>query len=101
MINRKAREIAKSRANGFCEVCGRSGPLELHHIIRRKVPEDEYNIIYLCPDCHRGTNGIHGKNGHKLDLKLKLYLQRMYFILGFSEKEVREKMGARLYEQED
>jgi len=43
----------------------------------------------LCGECHRGTNGIHGKNGHILDLELKVGLQHKYFKMGLHEGEVR------------
>lgn len=51
----------------------------------------------LCPDCHRGTNGVHGKNGHILDLKLKLKVQNIYSMTDFSEDDIRKLMGGRLY----
>lgn len=35
-------------------------------------------IVYLCPDCHIGTNGVHGKNGHDIDLDLKRIAQLRY-----------------------
>lgn len=28
-------------------------------------------MVYLCYEHHEGTDGVHGKNGHKLDLQLK------------------------------
>jgi hypothetical protein len=33
------------------------------------------NHIYLCQEHHRGTQGVHGKKGHKLDRALKLQFQ--------------------------
>ena len=54
----------------------------------------------LCGNCHRGTSGIHGRDGHTLDLKLKLKLQRKYFKQGYLENEVRELMNGRLYIEE-
>ena len=43
-------------------------------------------IVYLCPECHRGTYGVHGKNGHDIDLDLKKIAQKMY-----EEKHSREE----------
>ena len=37
---------------------------------RKKSIEDGL-IVFITPEQHRGTNGVHGKNGHELDLKLK------------------------------
>ena len=48
--------------------------LHLHHIMfgknRKKADEDKLTV-YLCWQHHEGTNGVHGKNGHELDMKLK------------------------------
>lgn len=65
-----------------CFLCGKYGNLERHHCLfgtanRKKA--DKYGLtVYLCPDCHRGTNGIHGKNGHPYDLRLKQIAQREF-----------------------
>lgn len=37
---------------------------------REKSIEDGM-IVFLPSEGHRGTNGVHGKNGHKLDTYLK------------------------------
>lgn len=96
-MNKKVYNQVAERAAGRCEVCKRVGGLELHHILRRRVKETQHNCIMLCYECHRGTNGVHGKNGHALDLKLKRMVQQKYFDMGYSEEEVRRLMGGRLY----
>jgi hypothetical protein len=40
---------------------------------------------------------VHGKNGKELDLRLKRELQEKYFRGGYTEDEVRELMGGKLY----
>ena len=45
-----------------CCLCG-TMPVELHHIregqgMAQRAPDTL--VIPLCPDCHRGKNGIHG-----------------------------------------
>lgn len=57
-----------------CYVCGNKNNLHLHHIIfgkNRKKADEDLLTVYLCREHHEGTNGVHGKNGHELDLKLK------------------------------
>lgn len=57
-----------------CYVCGEKNNLHLHHIIfgkNRKKADEDGLVVYLCYNHHEGTNGVHGKNGHELDLKLK------------------------------
>lgn len=44
---------------------------------RKKADEDGLTI-YLCYEHHEGTNGIHGKNGHELDLKLKKLAEKKW-----------------------
>lgn len=36
--------------NGLCACCGNTGPIELHHIGRRKYSK---LTIHVCPGCHR------------------------------------------------
>lgn len=62
---------------GTCEVCKRIAELEEHHCIggpgRRKITDKypELKFMLCGTGCHRGTNGVHGKNGADLALKLK------------------------------
>lgn len=74
----------------YCFVCGRYGQTERHHAIfgtANRKKSDKYGLtVYLCPDCHRGTNGVHGKSGHALDLQLKRIAQKK-----FEEKYSHEK----------
>lgn len=89
------------RSKLLCENCYGPGE-EFHHIVkgrgRRKQHERVESVVLLCRKCHRGTNGVHGKNGRKLDLKLKRRLQEEYLNQGYTEDEVREMMGGKLYE---
>lgn len=57
-----------------CFVCGKKTNLHLHHIMfgkNRKKADEDGLVVYLCYEHHEGTNGVHGKNGHDLDLLLK------------------------------
>jgi hypothetical protein len=66
-----------------CYNCGRYGQTEEHHALHgtanRKIC-DGYPLLKfdLCPECHRGTNGVHGKNGHDLNLKFKKTAQILF-----------------------
>ncbi len=64
-----------------CIVCG-SWNVEDHHIFfgaaKRKISEKYGLKVWLCPTHHRGTNGVHGKNGHKLDMQLKELGQKAF-----------------------
>lgn len=61
--------------NKECYFCGKQTELHSHHIYfgnpYRKISERYGMKVWLCWEHHEGTNGIHGKNGHKLDLELK------------------------------
>jgi hypothetical protein len=64
-----------------CIICG-SWNVEDHHIFfgtsKRKLSEEYGLKVWLCPTHHRGTNGVHGKNGHKLDTELKQLGQKAF-----------------------
>ena len=50
------------------------------HIVwqeQKKYDEDKLTV-WLCREHHEGTNGIHGKNGHKLDQELKRLAQETW-----------------------
>lgn len=58
----------------ICYVCGTENNLHLHHILfgkNRKKADEDGLTLYLCYEHHEGTYGVHGKNGHELDIRLK------------------------------
>lgn len=64
--------------NKECYVCHKKTNLHLHHIMfgkNRKKADEDGLVVYLCYDHHEGINGVHGKNGHDLDLRLKQYAE--------------------------
>lgn len=66
-----------------CFVTGRTDNLHKHHIYfgagNRQVSEDNGFWVYLTGAAHNQSDyGVHGKNGHDLDLKLKRICQREY-----------------------
>ncbi len=68
--------------DGVCYACQRHIPTELHHIIYGtglRPIADKYGLTcYLCPECHRGTKGVHGRDGNALNRALKCDAQRKY-----------------------
>ena len=98
-MNKSTRQKVYKRANRQCEICGNTRGLQIHHIVKRSQlgKDDLDNLILLCWNCHHGTKGVHGRDGHALDLRLKLQLQENLFAKGLSEEEVRNRMGGRLY----
>ena len=65
----------------ICYVCGTTSNLHLHHILfgrNRKKADEDGLTIYLCYEHHEGTNGVHGKLGHELDLKLKVIAEKRW-----------------------
>ena len=83
-----------------CWVCGNPN-VEAHHSIFKSkckpLEHCELVIYYLCPEHHRSSVGVHGRDGHELDLKLKLDFQNKLEMLFdkeyFTEEEVRETLG--------
>lgn len=67
---------------GICFACGKEGHTEEHHIFyghgNRKVSDKNGFVVYLCPECHRGDYGVHGKYGKELNLALKRRCQAVF-----------------------
>ena len=65
-----------------CYLCETTFNLENHHIFfgtaNRKLSEQDGLKVWLCSFHHRGTNGVHGKYGHRLDKNLKSMAQFVY-----------------------
>ena len=56
--NRKAIEKARK---GYCEWCGRSGPVEVHHVTTRGaggVDCERTNLVSLCYICHTKAHNL-------------------------------------------
>jgi putative salt-induced outer membrane protein YdiY len=54
---------------GRCFICGRYCNTETHHIFGASDRDwaEKYGLkVELCYEHHQGTNGVHGKNGKKL-----------------------------------
>lgn len=72
-----------------CYICGQVTNLHSHHILfgKNRNNSEKFGLkVWLCLNHHEGTNGVHGKNGHELDLKLKKIAQRT-----FEENHTREE----------
>lgn len=79
----------------YCWVSGAAGvPLERHHCLHgtgmRAIADRLGLWVYLTPEWHRGTDGVHGKNGHVLDLRLKQECQMAYEALYGHDKWMKE-----------
>ena len=65
-----------------CYVCRRTTGLEPHHCTHgtaNRAVADRLGLwVWLCPTCHRGTKGVHGRDGHDLDLYLKQRAEQAY-----------------------
>lgn len=101
LTTKQRHQAVAERSQGLCELCYSPNMTQVHHIIKgkgkRKQFETIYSLIMLCWDCHHGINGVHGRDGHKLDLLLKQRLEKTYRDMGLSEEEIRYWMGGRLY----
>lgn len=80
-----------------CFICGRIANLEKHHCLHgtanRKKAEQDKLYVKICPECHRGTNGVHGKNGHDLDEYLKQRAEKKYLDAGHTIEEFIQRYG--------
>lgn len=76
--------MAKSilQTEKVCYITGQTNNLHKHHIFaggRRKISEREGFWVYLAGRLHnQSEDGVHGKNGHELDMLLKRHCQMAY-----------------------
>ena len=55
---------------------------------------EEGLVVFLTPEDHRGTYGVHGKNGHEFDLYLKKTAQKRWMeFYNKTESQFRERYG--------
>lgn len=80
-----------------CYVCGSKYNLHYHHIMfgkNRKLADEDGLTIYLCYEHHEGTNGVHGKNGHELDIKFKKMAVKVWCeYYNKTEEDFRKRYG--------
>lgn len=92
-----------------CWVCGATQGLEEHHVFygkNRHLSEQDGLKVYLCEYHHRGTDGVHGKNGHDLDVQLKRAAEYQWIrakstTLEESIKQFRQRYGKNYLDVED
>jgi hypothetical protein len=89
----KINSIVTSEYNK-CFICHSERNLEVHHCFfgsaNRKLSDKYGMTVPLCPDCHRGTNGVH--NNYQLNLYIKRYAQ-LEFEKHFSYEKFMEVFG--------
>lgn len=84
--------------NRLCYVCGSSQNLQSHHIFygtrNRSKAEKDGLKVFLCWEHHEGTYGVHGREGHELDERLKQVAEQIW-IKHFdkTEDDFRERYG--------
>lgn len=63
-------------------------------IKNRQKSIDDGLVVFLTYENHEGTNGVHGKNGHDLDMELKKEAEKRWIeYYGKSEDEFRKRYG--------
>lgn len=66
----------------------------MHGTANRKLADKDGLWVWLCESCHRGTYGVHGKEGHSRDLSLKMageYAWMKHY--GKTEEDFRQRYG--------
>ncbi len=80
-----------------CYITGRKEGIEKHHIYfgeKNRAISDKYGFfVYLSPEFHRGTYGVHGMYGEELDCELKQECQRIFEADGHTREEFMQLIG--------
>lgn len=65
-----------------CFICERETELEMHHCFfgsaNRKLSEQDGLKVWLCYEHHRGTYGVHGRDGEEMDTYLKEQAEQVW-----------------------
>lgn len=66
----------------------------MHGTANRRLAEEDGLWVWCCHECHRGTYGVHGKDGHGKDMTLKMAAQYAWMTrYGKTEDDFRERYG--------
>jgi hypothetical protein len=65
-INDRERQYLEMVKSLPCSCCDAPGPNQAHHVKQHR----QYVCVALCPDCHTGTNGLHGNKSYMRIKKL-------------------------------
>lgn len=80
-----------------CYITGATMNLEKHHIYygskMRSMSDRNGFWVWLIPELHRGAKGVHGRDGHVLDMFLKRECQKAF------EKEYSRELFMRIVEK--
>lgn len=99
----KKRSIIQSDSPDYCFFCGKPYPEE-HHIYfgnkNRRISDREGFTVHLCHECHKGTDGVHGKYGHLKDIYLKKTCQIAYEET-HTRQEFRALIGCNYLEEDE
>ena len=81
-----------------CYITGRTDGLHKHHVFygtSNRAVSDKYGFwVWLIPELHNmSDNGVHGKEGHELDIELKQACQRAVEADGHTREDFRALIG--------
>ena len=81
-----------------CFKCLSCYNLEEHHVFfgsaNRKLSEQDGLKVWLCYEHHRGTYGVHGRDGKKIDTYLKEQAEQVWIVYyGKTEDDFRKIYG--------
>lgn len=101
---KKIESIIPGDSEFKCYVCNRwansYNRLEVHHAIQGTAnhkKSDEYGlIVHLCWECHRGTIGVHGRDGQAVNMRIhrdgqRAWEERMRHIYDWNADYARKK----------
>lgn len=79
-----------------CLLCGRQGPLEVHHVFggvanRPKSTEDGL-VVHLCPECHRNGRWAAHRCRNTM-IRLRMVGQKAYEKAGHSRQDFIKRYG--------
>lgn len=64
-IKKPVKKHVYTRDDFRCRKCGAKEPLQLHHVMPQRLggPDDSFNLVTLCHECHKGWHAIESEMG--------------------------------------
>jgi hypothetical protein len=84
-----------------CVVCKRLGfkpdrHVELHHIAKGSSRQNNWLMVPLCTDHHRGGSGLHGLGVKAFCALYRVPHESEYGLLAWTNQDLMEKLGLRV-----
>lgn len=99
-IKKPVKKFVCARDGNACRKCGKSDSIQLHHVLPQRLggPDDSFNLISLCHECHSSWHTVEATLG--ISLMEKRVIEAFYLWLKGEPNKAKGFMtNVRLYRE--